>query len=72
MGAGAHHSIGFRIGRARRGKALQAARRMVEEYAEGLGIDLGCQDFAGELARWPGARRPAAWGCGPGSQALRK
>jgi len=33
-------------------------RRLFGAYAEGLGVDLGFQDFDAELARLPGAYRP--------------
>lgn len=38
--------------------ALAAAKALVEEYARGLGFDLGYQDFAAELAGFPGAYAP--------------
>jgi ribosomal protein S18 acetylase RimI-like enzyme len=37
---------------------VDAARRLFEEYAAGLGIDLSYQDFSSELAGLPGAYAP--------------
>lgn len=37
---------------------LDAARRLVEDYVDSLGIDLGFQDIENELADFPGAYAP--------------
>jgi len=39
---------------------LAAAKRLILDYAEALGVDLGFQDFAGEMANFPGAYVPPA------------
>ena len=38
--------------------ALDAARDIFREYADGLGVDLAFQDFEAELAGLPGVYRP--------------
>jgi putative acetyltransferase len=40
--------------RAESGQYIDHARRLFEEYAAGLGVDLGFQDFERELAELPG------------------
>lgn len=42
------------------GEDLGHARALFTEYADGLGVDLGFQDFADELARLPGDYAPPA------------
>jgi ribosomal protein S18 acetylase RimI-like enzyme len=41
---------------------LQTARRLIEEYVDSLGIDLGFQEIDKELAEFPGAYSPPG-GC---------
>jgi GNAT superfamily N-acetyltransferase len=41
---------------------LALAKRMIQEYADGLGVDLSFQDFAEELAALPGAYVPPKGG----------
>jgi len=46
------------IRRAASGKEIEAARRLFDEYAAALEIDLGYQGFADELASLPGCYAP--------------
>ena len=60
----------FRIRPARTSADIATAAALFEEYAAGLGIDLGYQGFPAELAGLPGAYAPPAgelllaWGDG--------
>jgi ribosomal protein S18 acetylase RimI-like enzyme len=46
------------IVRARTPAELASARELVEEYVASLGLDLGFQDYAEEMARFPGEYSP--------------
>jgi len=48
----------IRIRDAQGPRAVGAARRLIEQYGEGLGVDLGFQGFDHELARLPGEYVP--------------
>ncbi len=48
----------IKVRRAASGKEIEAARRLFEEYAAALGIDLGYQGFADELTSLPGCYAP--------------
>jgi ribosomal protein S18 acetylase RimI-like enzyme len=50
----------FRIRPARTPADIAAAAALFEEYAAGLGVDLGYQGFPAELAGLPGAYAPPA------------
>jgi putative acetyltransferase len=68
--------MALRIAQAQSGENLATARRLIEEYAATLGVDLSFQDFARELRELPGDYAPprgrlllafdraAAAGCG--------
>ncbi len=48
----------FRIIRATQPTEVEQVRRLVLEYAGALGVDLGFQDFAREMAEFPGKYMP--------------
>lgn len=51
---------GIRIAQASGPQEIAVARRLLETYAAGLGVDLGYQGFAAELAGLPGPYAPPA------------
>jgi ribosomal protein S18 acetylase RimI-like enzyme len=48
----------FQIRRARSTEDFRAVTRLFGDYAASLGVDLGYQDFAAEVANLPGKYRP--------------
>lgn len=61
----APHRAMIQIVQADAGEALAVARSLFAEYAASLGIDLGFQNFAAELAALPGHYAPPAALTGP-------